>query len=133
MTSFLERQNTFLRLLRISHKGRILQKNSPVIICSSLMYASIGGILSKIGATGESVEQFEITSFLEKQNTFLVFCEYLIKEASYTESPIFIIYSPLKCASISSCLNKIGDKGESVEQFEITSYLCRQNTLLCTL
>ena len=30
LTSFLERQNTFLRFLRISHKGRILQKKSPL-------------------------------------------------------------------------------------------------------
>ena len=30
-------------------------------------------ILKKIGATGESVEQFEVTSFLERQNTLLRF------------------------------------------------------------
>src|SRR5215475_2968967 len=74
ITSFLERHNTFLRFLRISHKRRILQKKSPPFIkFSSLNYASIGSILNKIGATGESVEKFELTSLLERENTFLRF------------------------------------------------------------
>src|SRR5215475_9765266 len=73
MTSFLERQNTFLRLLRISRKGRILQKKALFIKCRLLNYASINSISNTIGATGESVVQFEVTSFLERQNTFLCF------------------------------------------------------------
>ena len=73
VTSFLERQNTFLRFLRISHNGRILQKSALFIKCRALNYASNGRIPNTIGARGESVEQFKITSFLERQNTFVRF------------------------------------------------------------
>ena len=73
VTSFFEKQNTFLRFLKISRKERTIEKKALFIKCSSLNYASIGSILNNIGATGESVEQFEVTSFFEKQNTFLRF------------------------------------------------------------
>ena len=36
-----------------------------------LNYASIAGTPERIGATGESVEQFEVMSFFEKRNNFL--------------------------------------------------------------
>src|SRR5215475_13747020 len=71
VTSFLERQNTFLRFLRISHNGRILQKSALFIKCRALNYASNGRIPNTIGARGESVEQFKLTSFLERQNSFI--------------------------------------------------------------
>ena len=37
-----------------------------------LNYASIGGTPETIGATGESVEKFEIMSFFETRNNFLL-------------------------------------------------------------
>src|SRR5215510_5031150 len=37
---------------------------------SPLNYASIGGTPETIGATGESVEQFEVMSFFERRNNF---------------------------------------------------------------
>ena len=40
-----------------------------------LNYASIGGIQEKVGATGESVEQFEIMSFFERRNNYLRFLQ----------------------------------------------------------
>ena len=69
--SFFERRNTFLRFLQISPKGRILQKRPLFMKYASFNYASIGTILEKIGATGESVEQFEVTQFFERGNNFL--------------------------------------------------------------
>ena len=40
-----------------------------------LHYASIGTMPEKIGASGESVEQFEVTSFFERRNSFLRFLQ----------------------------------------------------------
>ena len=37
---------------------------------TSFNYASIGRIPEKIGATDESVEQFEISSLFERRNNF---------------------------------------------------------------
>ena len=59
--------------MRISLKGRILQKKPLFIKYSSYNYASKGSISNKIGATGESVDQFEVTSFFERQVTLLSF------------------------------------------------------------
>src|SRR5215510_8426485 len=73
--SFFERRNNFLRFLHISPKGRILQKRPLFMKYSPLNYASIGGIPDPIGATGESVEQFEIMAFFERRNNFLRFLE----------------------------------------------------------
>src|SRR5215475_7491029 len=91
--SFSERKNTFLRFLGISYKGRTLGKRPLFIKCSSLNYASIGDILNTIGATGESVEQIEVTSFLEKQNTFLRFLRISHKERILEKkAPIYKIF-----------------------------------------
>ena len=54
-------------------KDASYRKGPLYIKYSSFNYASIGSMLYKIGATGESVEQFKITLFLERQNTFLRF------------------------------------------------------------
>ena len=40
-----------------------------------LNYASIGGIPETIGATGETVEQFEIMSFFERRNNCIRFLQ----------------------------------------------------------
>ena len=58
---FFERQSTLVRFMRISHKGRILQKRTLFIKYSSYNYAPNGSISKNIGATGGSVEQFEVT------------------------------------------------------------------------
>src|SRR5215510_8801942 len=42
---------------------------------SPLPYASNGGTPETIGATGESVEQFEVMSFFERRNNFLLFLQ----------------------------------------------------------
>ena len=42
---------------------------------SPLKYASIGFPPETIGATGESVEQFEVMSFFERRNNFLRFMQ----------------------------------------------------------
>ena len=38
---------------------------------ASINYASNGILPEKIGATGQSVEQFEVTPFFERGNNFL--------------------------------------------------------------
>src|SRR5215475_7118778 len=94
-------------------------RKSPLYIkYSSLNYASIGSILNKIGATGESVEQFELTSFLERQNTFLRFLRISHKGRILQKSPLFIKYRSLNYTSIGTISNTIGGTGESVEQFK---------------
>src|SRR5215471_18991751 len=106
-------------------------RNSPLFIkFSSLNYASIGSILNKIGATGESVEQFEITSFLERQNTFLRFLRVSHKGRMLQKSPLLIKCTSLNYASNGTISNTIGATGESVEKFKLTSFLGRQNTFL---
>ena len=61
--------------------------------CSSLTYASIGSILNKIGATGESVEPIEVTSFLERQNTFIRFLRISNKgRILLKKSPLYEIF-----------------------------------------
>src|SRR5215510_3818592 len=95
-----------------------------------LNYASIGGTTETIGVTGESVEQFEIMSFLKDEIIFSVFCIYLLKDASYRKRPLFMKYAPLNCASIRGTPETIGPTGESVEQFEVMPILDRQNNFL---
>ena len=90
-------------------------------------------MMNKIGATGESVEQFEVTSFLERQNTVLCFFRISHRGRNLPKSLLFIKYSSLSYVSIGSTVNKIGATGESVEQFEIKSFLQRRNTFHCFL
>ena len=73
LMSFFERRNNVLCFLQISPKGRILQKKALFLKYASCNYASIGSITEKIGGTGESVEQFEVTSLFERLNNFLRF------------------------------------------------------------
>src|SRR5215510_11814909 len=96
-------------------------------------FASISTMPEKIGASGESVEQFEVTSFLKDEIIFSVFYNYLIKDASYRKRPLFMKCASFNCASIGSIPEKSGATGESVEQFEITSFLERRNKFLCFL
>src|SRR5215510_2733640 len=42
---------------------------------SPLNYASIGGLPETIGATSETVQQFEIMSFFERRNNFIRFLQ----------------------------------------------------------
>ena len=72
---FFERRNNFLRFLQISPKGRIIQKKTLFMKYSPLNYASICCIPETIGATGETVEQFEVISFFERRNNFLRFVQ----------------------------------------------------------
>src|SRR5215510_10758412 len=97
---------------------------------ASFNYASTGIIPEKIGATGESVEQFEITSFYERQNNFLFFCKYLLKDSSYRERPLFMKYASFNYESIGSIPETIGATGEAVEQFELVSLFERRNNIL---
>src|SRR5215510_10563761 len=95
-----------------------------------LNYASIGGTRETIGPTVESIEQFELMSFLKDEIIFSVFCKYLLKDASYTKSPLFMKYAPLNYASIGGTPQTIGVTGESVEQFEVMSFFERRNNFL---
>src|SRR5215510_13841940 len=91
-----------------------------------LNYASIGGTPERIGPTGESVEQFDVMSCFERKIMFSVFCKYLINEASYRKRPLSMKYAPLNYASIGGTPETIGPTGESVEQFEVMSFLERK-------
>src|SRR5215510_13549254 len=84
-----------------------------------LNYASNGGTTETIGVTGESVEQFEVMSFLKDEIILSVLCKYLLKDASYRKRPPFMKYAPLHYASIGGTPERLGPTGESVEQFEI--------------
>src|SRR5215510_4138655 len=95
-----------------------------------LNYASIGGTPETIGVTGESVEQFEVMSFLKDDIIFSVFCKYFLKDASYRKRPLFMKYAPLHCASIRGTPETIGATSESVKQFELMSFFERRNNLL---
>src|SRR5215510_11744728 len=95
-----------------------------------LNYASISGTPETIGVTGESVEQFELMSFLKYEIIFSVFCKYLLKDASYRKRPLCMKYAPLKFASIGGTPETIGVTGESVEQFQVMSFFERRNKLL---
>src|SRR5215510_4147412 len=94
---------------------------------SPLNYASIGGTRETIGATGETVEQFEIMSFFERRNNFIRFFKYLLKNASYRKRPLFMTYAPSNYASIGGTPETIGATGESVEQFEVCNFFKRRN------
>src|SRR5215510_3787175 len=95
-----------------------------------LNYASIGGTAETIGGTGESVEQFEVMSFLKDELSFSVFCKYLLKDASYRKRPLFMKYAPLNYASIGGTPETIGGTGGSVEQFEIMSFFEKRYNFL---
>src|SRR5215467_1930532 len=97
---------------------------------ASFNYASIATIPEKIGATGESVEQFEVKSFFERKIIFSVFCKYLLNDASYRKRPLFMKYAPLNYASIGGTQETIGPTVESVEQFELMSFFERRNNFL---
>src|SRR5215510_8053802 len=105
-------------------------KRHPLSKYSRLKYASIGTIAEKIGATVESVEQFEVKSFFETRKKFLRCCKYLLNEASYGKRHPFMKHSPLKYASIGTIPETIGATVESVEQFEVKSFFETRNNFL---
>src|SRR5215510_997458 len=92
--------------------------------------ASIGCTPETIGLTGESVEQFELMSFLKDEIIFSGFCKYLLNEACYRKRPLFMKYAPLNYASIGGTPETTGVTGESVEQFEIMSFFEKRNNFL---
>src|SRR5215510_3579843 len=104
-------------------KDASYRKRPLFIKYASLYYASIGGTPETIGPTGESVEQFELMSFLKDEIIFSVFCKYLLNEESYRKRPLFMKYAPLNYASIGCTPETIEVTGESVEQFEVMSFL----------
>ena len=83
-----------------------------------------------IGATGESVAKFEVTSFYEKRNTFRCFLRISHKPRILQKSPSFIECSPLDYASNGCLFKSIGTTGESVEKFDLTSFFEKRNTFL---
>src|SRR5215510_5720597 len=95
-----------------------------------LNYASNGGTPETIGVTGESVEQFEVMSFLKDEIIFSVFWKYLLKDASYRKRPLFMKYAPLNYASMGRTPETIGPTVESVENFEVMSFFERRNNVL---
>src|SRR5215510_11755977 len=109
------------------------RKTSLFMKYSPLNYASVGGIPETIGATGETVEQFEIMSFFERRNNFLRFCKYLLKDASYRKKALFTKHTSFNYASIGGTPETIGVTVESVEQFEGMSFFERRNNVICIL
>src|SRR5215510_14934095 len=60
---------------------------------ASFNYASIGTIPEKMGATGEAVEQFEITSLFERRNNILRFLQISPKvRILQKKDPLYEIY-----------------------------------------
>src|SRR5215510_7990006 len=68
--------------------------------------------------------------FLKDDIIVSVFCKYLLNEASYRKRSLFMKYAPLNYASIVGTPETIGVTGESVEQFEVMSFLERRNNFL---
>src|SRR5215467_9603698 len=95
-----------------------------------LNYASIGGTPETIGFTGESVEQFEVMSFLKDEIIFSVFCKYLLKDTSYRKRPLFMKYAPLNYASTGGTQETIGPTVKWVGKFELMSFFERRNNFL---
>src|SRR5215510_324240 len=96
-----------------------------------LNYASIGDIPETIGATGESVEHFEIMSFFERRNNIIRFVQISRKRRILQKKALFMKYAPLNYASIGGTPETIGVTGESVEQCEGMSFFERRNNIIC--
>src|SRR5215467_2649827 len=128
--SFLKHEIIFSVFCKYLLKDASYRKRPPFMKYAPLNYASIGGTPERIGPTGESVEQFEVISFFERKIIFSVFCKYPLNEASYRKRPLFMKYTPLNFASIGGTPETIGITGESVEQFELMSFLERRNNFL---
>src|SRR5215510_2562637 len=97
---------------------------------TSFNYASIGIIPETIGATGESVEHFEVMAFFERRNNIIRFVQISPKRRILQKKALFMKYAPLNYASIGGIPKTIGATGESVEQFEIMSFFERRNNFL---
>ena len=98
VTSFFERRNNFLRFLQISPKGRILQKKDSLYEICVVKFASIGGTPETIGPTVESVEQFELMSFFERRNNFLLFLQISPKvHILQKKTPLYEIFANKLC------------------------------------
>src|SRR5215510_4850193 len=128
--SFFERRNNFLLFCKYLLNDASYRKMPLFMKYAPLNYASSGGTPETIDVTGESVEQFEVMSFLKDEIIFSVFCKYLLKDASYRKRPLFMKYASLNYASIGGTPDTIGPTGESVEQFELMSFFERRNNCL---
>ena len=71
VTSLLKDAITFCVFCKYLLKHASYRKRTLFMKYASFNYASIDHITEKIGATGESVEQFEISSLFERRNNFL--------------------------------------------------------------
>src|SRR5215510_1669339 len=128
--SFLKDEIIFSVLCKYLLKDASYRKGPLFMKYAPLNYASNGGTPETIGVTGESVEQFEVMSFLKDKIIFSVFCKYLLKDASYRKRPLCMKYAPLNYASIGGTAETIGVTGELVEQFEVMPFLERRNNFL---
>src|SRR5215510_13432510 len=95
-----------------------------------LNYASIGGTPERIGPTGESVEQFEIMSFFERQNNFLCFLQLSPKRRILQKKATLYEKCAIKLRIDLWYSGTIRATGESVEQFEIMSFFERRNNVI---
>src|SRR5215467_1183102 len=111
-------------------KDASYRKRTLFMKYSPLNYASIGCIRETIGATGETVEQFEIMEFFERRNNFIRFLQISTKER--------ILQKKASLQEICAITLRIDwwysgndwSYVESVEQFEIMSFFDRRNTFL---
>ena len=108
-------------------------KRHPFTKYSPLKYASIGTIPETIGATVESVEQFEMKSVFDTRNNFLGFLQISPKRRILRKRYPFTKYSPLMYALIGTLPETIGGTIESVEQFEMKSFFETRFNVLCFL
>src|SRR5215510_2131151 len=95
-----------------------------------LKYASISGIQETFGATGESVEQFQIMSFFEKRNNFLPFLQISPKGRILQKKSSLYEICAIKLRIDWGTPETIGITGELVEQFEVMSFFERRNNFL---
>src|SRR5215510_3885079 len=102
----------------------------PFTNYSPLKYASIGTIPETIGATVESVEQFEIKSFFKTRNNFLCFMQISPKHRILRKKALHYEISPFKYAWNGTIPKTIGATVESVEQFEVKSFFETRNNFL---
>src|SRR5215510_3372345 len=75
VTSFFKKEIMFSVFCKCLLKDASYRKRPLFMKYASFNYASIGIIPEEIGATGESVEQFKLTSFFERRNNFLCFLQ----------------------------------------------------------
>src|SRR5215510_14971668 len=73
--TFLETRNKFLIVCKYLLNDASYGKRFPFTKYTALKFASVGTIPETIGATVESVQQFEVKSFFETRNNCLRFVQ----------------------------------------------------------